>query len=118
MSAQVTLKTIIIFTRDLTKLAQFYQHGFSLPSPVVSTANHIGYQLGPVYFGFDQIQKFSGSPPSAVTLWFTVEDVRKTLSKFVQLGARIRSQPDQKPWGATLAAVYDLDGNIIGLEQK
>ena len=100
----------------MEELAAFYKEGFALgeanPSP-----GHLGFQVGGVYLGFDQVED-AWAAPGAVTLWFRVDDVRTAFERFVALGAKVRYEPVQKPWGDTLAAVYDLDGNVIGLSQR
>lgn len=110
------LETVIIFTSQMEELAQFYKKAFDLdeynPSP-----GHLGQQVGPVYFGFDQVEEMTAASPS-VTLWFTVDDIQATYQRLRSLGARDRYPPTQKPWGAVLAAVYDLDGNMVGLSQR
>ncbi len=59
-----------------------------------------------------------GGPHSAVTMWFDVDDLDQTFARLLELGATVRYGPVDKPWGARLAAVYDPDGNIIGLSQR
>jgi predicted enzyme related to lactoylglutathione lyase len=51
-------------------------------------------------------------------LWFEVEDLDATFNRFVAQGAKITYPPTKKPWGATLAAVFDPDGNVVGLTQR
>lgn len=110
------LETVIIFTSQMEQLAQFYKEAFDLgeygPSP-----GHLGQQVGPVYFGFDQVEELAVASPS-ITLWFTVDDIQATYQRLLALGARERYPPTEKPWGAVLAAVYDLDGNMVGLSQR
>jgi uncharacterized glyoxalase superfamily protein PhnB len=47
-----------------------------------------------------------------------VDDLQATFERLVALGATVRYPPTRKPWGAELAAVYDLDGNLLGLAQR
>jgi predicted enzyme related to lactoylglutathione lyase len=115
---RASLETIIIFTKQIGKLAEFYQKGLDLENPSFQKENHIGYQIGETYFGFDQVDEIKGSPPSSVTLWFTVDDLKSTLDRFIKHGANVHMNPTKKPWGATIASVVDIDGNIVGLEQR
>jgi uncharacterized glyoxalase superfamily protein PhnB len=78
----------------------------------------MGQPVGPVYLGFDQDDDHTSAEGLGVTLWFTVDDLQAAFDRLVTLGARVRYPPTQKPWGATLAAVYDPDGNMIGLSQR
>lgn len=59
-----------------------------------------------------------GSSPAGITLWSTVDDVQATFDGLVAMGAKVIYPPTQKPWGAVLAAVHDLDGNVLGLAQR
>jgi catechol 2,3-dioxygenase-like lactoylglutathione lyase family enzyme len=111
------LETIIIHTERIEPLARFYREGLALP-PFEVGDRHIGQQLGDIYFGFDQTDLWPGTAPSAVTLWFTVDDLQAAFERFVRLGAEVRYPPTRTPWGGHLAAVYDPDGNIVGLAQR
>jgi predicted enzyme related to lactoylglutathione lyase len=111
------LETVILFTERLEALAGFYREGLGI-GPFQPSPRHLGCHLGPLYFGFDQVDKVEGSPPAGVTLWFTVDDLQATFDRLVSLGAQVKFPPTEKPWGATLAAVYDLDGNLLGLSQR
>lgn len=116
LAPSAQLETVIIFTSRMEQLAKFYKEAFDLgeysPSP-----GHLGQQVGPVYFGFDQVEEMTVESQS-VTLWFTVDDIQATYERLIALGAQERYPPTEKPWGAVLAAVYDLDGNMVGLSQR
>ena len=113
---QAKLHTVIIDTENLEELAAFYQEGLNLgeaqPSP-----DHLGFEMPNVYFGFDYKER-PDTERSAVSLWFAVDDLQASFDKFVSLGAKVWYPPTQKPWGARLAAVFDPEGNIIGLTAK
>ncbi len=111
------LETVIIFSERMEQLAAFYQEGLQLGS-FEESPRHLGVRLGDLYFGFDQVDNLEGTAPSAVTLWFTVDDIQATFDRLVARGARVRYPPTKKPWGAVLAAVLDPEGNILGLAQR
>ena len=111
------LQTVIIFTERMEELAGFYRDVLDI-GPLESSPNHLGVQLGAVYLGFDQVEEVEGQSPGGVTTWFTVDDLQTTFDRAVALGAKVRYPPTRKPWGALLAAVYDLDGNMLGLAQR
>jgi uncharacterized glyoxalase superfamily protein PhnB len=71
-----------------------------------------------VYLGFDLVDEIQGQQPGAVSLWFRVDDLEATFNHLVSLGAQIKYPPQEKPFGDTLAAVFDPDGNIVGLSQR
>lgn len=111
-----TLETVIIYSTDIESLARFYTDGLGL-GPFVAAPKHLGCRVGATYFGLDQVEAPPGSYPGAVSAWFTVPDLQETFDRCVSLGARVRFEPTEKPWGAKLAAVYDPDCNIVGLSQ-
>ena len=113
----VELETVIIFTERMEELAEFYREALQL-GPYQRSPNHMGQQVGPVYLGFDQHEEPAGSERTGVTLWFTVDDIHAAFGRLVAMGAEVRYPPTRKPWGAFLAAVYDPDGNMVGLSQR
>ena len=110
------IDTAIIFTRNMEALAAFYREGFDLGTPNASPG-HIGFGVGQVYLGFDQVDG-GFEAPGPVTLWFRVNNVQATFDRFVGMGAGVRYAPTRKNWGDILAAIYDPDGNMIGLSQR
>jgi predicted enzyme related to lactoylglutathione lyase len=111
------LHTVIIKTTKMTEMAEFYRRGLELSEAVPTGSNHLGFEMSNIYFGFDLVEEAS-DPTGSVSLWFEVDDIEATFNRFEQLGARIGYPPSQKPWGAYLAALYDLDGNTFGLAQR
>lgn len=108
--------TAIIFTERMEELAHFYERALGI-GPYEHSPGHMGFRIGEFYLGFDQVEEFeSGS--GRVSLWFSVVDIEETFNNLVEMGVKVRYPPTRKPWGATLAAVYDLDGNILGLSQR
>ncbi len=109
------LETVIVFTTQMETLAAFYQEGLEL-GDFNRSPGHIGMAVGPVYLGFDQVEASMGT--GGTTMWFTVDDVVASFERFVGLGATVRYEPTKKTWGAYLAALYDLDGNMFGLSER
>jgi predicted enzyme related to lactoylglutathione lyase len=99
----------------MEELARFYQQALELGEFNLSH-DHMGLQVGPTYLGFDQVEEATSG--AGVTLWFTVDDIQATFQRLVDLGAEVRYSPTEKPWGGYLAAVYDPDGNMLGLSQR
>ena len=108
--------TAIIFTANMIELAAFYQAAFELENPA-EQERHRGFQLDGLYLGIDQDDD-TVSAPSRVTLWFRVDDLEGTFARLVGLGSEVRYPPTDTPWGDRLAAVFDPDGNMVGLSQK
>ncbi|MDJ0752962.1 MAG: VOC family protein [Ardenticatenaceae bacterium] len=108
--------TAIIFTHRMTYLADFYRIAFELDEPF-RAPGHTGFQLEDLYLGFDQVDQ-PRNPFGGVSLWFRVLDLDYTFQRLVNMGALVRYPPVQKPFGERLAAVYDPDGNMIGLSES
>jgi predicted enzyme related to lactoylglutathione lyase len=121
--SDVDLGTVIIYTARMDDLAEFYRQVLGLGA-FRRMPSHVGQRIGSVYFGFDQIDEASVADEGSVaaspriTLWFTVDDLELVYNRAKLLGADIRYPPTEKPWGARLAAVYDPDGNVLGLAQR
>ena len=117
-TSNAIIDTVIIQTTRMEELAEFYQMGFGLVSPQPFGNDHLGFQLSGVYLGIDQVPETQGKTTGAVSAWFRVDDLQTTFDRFVALGATIKYAPVEKPWGDRLAAVFDPDGNLIGLSQR
>jgi predicted enzyme related to lactoylglutathione lyase len=74
--------------------------------------------VGPVYLGFDVLERQAGPSSCSVTIWFEVSDLPVAFDRCVAAGARVRYPPSRKPWGGYLASLYDPDGNIFGLSER
>ncbi len=116
-SAKAILQTVIIQTSQMTELADFYGRGLDLGKPAETGGDHLGFPLPNLYFGFDLVDA-APQPSGVVSIWFEVDDIEATFRKFEELGAGVKYPPSKKPWGAVLAALYDLDGNVFGLSQR
>jgi lactoylglutathione lyase len=112
------LDTVIIETTRLTELAEFYRQGLELNPASATGGDHLGFTMPNVYFGFDLVDQVRENAPGAISLWFEVDALEETFNRFVALGAEVMYPPTQKPWGAVLAAVFDPDGNVVGLAQR
>jgi hypothetical protein len=67
MAANAAIDTAIVFTTRMQELADFYRQGLDLPEPNQSPG-HLGFQVGSVYLGFDQVEEGWGLPGSGHTL--------------------------------------------------
>jgi predicted enzyme related to lactoylglutathione lyase len=115
---QAVLQTIIINTTHMKTLADFYGQGFEFGPTSVTGEDHLGWDLPNLYLGFDQVAEKPAAYPGAISLWFEVDDLDAVFNRFVEMGAKIKHKPAIKSWGATLAAVFDPDGNVVGLAQR
>jgi predicted enzyme related to lactoylglutathione lyase len=115
---KATLDTVIICTTRMSELAEFYKLGLQLNEPRSQGDDHLGFQLSEMYLGFDKIDEDQFIHPGAVSLWFRVDNLEETFERFKDLGGKVKYPPTKKPWGETLAAVFDFDGNVVGLAQR
>lgn len=113
-----TLHTVIIETGRMTELADFYSQGLALGPPSSTGDDHLGFPQIRPYLGFDLVDKKRAEYPGPVSLWFEVDDLEAVFDRLVALGGTVKYGPTQKPWGAMLAAVFDPDGNVVGLAQR
>ena len=112
--AGATMDTAIILTSNLQEMADFYGQGLELGEAAPTGPDHLGFNMPNSYLGFDRVD----DPPPAsgvLSLWFRVNGLEETFNRFKELGAGVKYGPTTKPWGDTLAAMYDLDGNLFGL---
>lgn len=116
-SPTLTLETIIIFSRQMEKLARFYEEGLDLP-PFQPAPGHLGQQIGHIYLGIDQTDSAQPQVEGGLSVWFLVDDIQTTFDRLLSLGAQVRRPPQRTSWGVLLASVYDPDGNILGLSQR
>jgi predicted enzyme related to lactoylglutathione lyase len=112
------LDTVIICTTRMRELAEFYKLGLQLQEPKPQGDNHLGFQLQEIYLGFDKVDTDQLTHPGAVSLWFRVDAIEEAFERLKRLGAEVKYPPTKKPWGDILAAVFDPDGNVIGLAQR
>jgi predicted enzyme related to lactoylglutathione lyase len=113
-----TLDTVVICTTRMRELAEFYKLGLQLQEPKPQGDNHLGFQLQEIYLGFDKIDENQFIHPGAVSLWFRVNNIEEAFGRFKDMGAKVKYPPTKKPWGDILAAVFDPDGNIVGLARR
>lgn len=116
-STNAVLQTVIIQTRQMKVMAEFYARGLELGQASATGGDHLGFPLSNLYFGFDEVQE-APEPTGVVSFWFEVDDIEATFKRFEESGARVRYPPNRKPWGAVLAALYDPDGNMFGISQR
>ena len=113
------LDTVILKTVRMAELASFYGEGLQLGEPSATGDDHLGYRMPGAYLGFDRIlDESTYIYPGAVELWFEVDDLDATYAAMSESGAAVKYEPQDKPWGARLAALFDPDGNVVGLAQR
>jgi predicted enzyme related to lactoylglutathione lyase len=112
------LHTVIIKTKRMSELVDFYGKGLELGEAISFGPDHMGFVLPNAYFGFDLVGEGDGVSPGAASAWFEVDDLQTAFQRFESLGAVVIYPPTKKPWGAILASLNDPDGNVFGLAQR
>ena len=84
---------------------------------MVEEEEHVGFDLGDIYLGFD---KSDGSHrhPGSVSFWLRVDDLDATYHRCIEEGATSVIEPVDRPWGDRLASVKDPEGNLIGFSLR
>lgn len=109
----VRVDAILIETTRLSEMKEFYRSGFALDEPDTGETDQVGFQIGEVYFGLEQVDEAS-EPSRTMSLWFKVEDARAVYDRLLTLGATSKDVPAEIE-DEVIAAVFDPDGNAIGL---
>lgn len=117
-NSNTILHTVIIKTRKMGELVDFYGQGLDLDEAISFGPDHMGFTLPNAYLGFDLVGEGGAVSPGAVSTWFEVDDLQTAFERFESLGAIVIYPPTKKPWGAILAALNDPDGNVFGLAQR
>ena len=110
---EIEIEAILLETTRLDMLKEFYQKGFELDEPETSSSEQIGFQIGAVYFGLEQVEA-QPDPSRTMSLWFRVKDAQSMYDKLISLGATMKDEPAEID-DEIVASVYDPDGNAIGL---
>ena len=109
----VRVEAVLIETTRLSEMRDFYRSGLELEQPDTIESDQIGFQIGEVYFGLEQVDEQS-VPSRSMSLWFKVEDARAVYDRLIALGAASKDVPAEIE-DEVIAAVFDPDGNAIGL---
>lgn len=111
------LSSVIIYSTDMSALADFYRNALELGEPATRLDNHIGFWLGDNYLGFEPVEALNANP-GGPTVWFGVDDAEAAVARLVAAGARPEMAPARQDWGDIHASVRDPDGNLVGLIQR
>jgi catechol-2,3-dioxygenase len=109
----IGVEAVLIETTRLKELAEFYRNGFGFAEPDTLEADQVGFQIGEVYFGLEQVDE-EVAASRRMSLWFKVADARAVYERLLSLGATSKDIPESVD-DEVVAAVYDPDGNALGL---
>lgn len=127
----MTFSHIIFYVKDLHKTLEFYKKAFDLkPRFLADTGNYAELETGPITLAFvteetasKHLPKgyYKNDPdklPAGCEIVFTVDNVQKALDKVLKAGAMKVTDPENKPWGQTIAYVRDPEGILIEISSK
>ena len=116
----------ILYVKDVEKSILFYQDAFGLTKKFVSPDNSYGELItGDTVLSFASnelaasnlkdgfIEANIENKPFAIEIGFTTVNVRETVDKAINTGAKLVEGPKTKPWGQVVAYVRDPDGFLI-----
>ncbi len=105
-------------THHPEQLAGFYQQALNIPvaQAIGKDKDHLAIQLDNLYLGFDRIKEEAKPGKGGAVVWFYVENVAGVFQRFIDHGAKVRTNvnTEDRP-GHALAVLYDPDGNMVGL---
>ena len=114
----LNFNSILVFSADPGKLADFYQGVFG-GDPVMDSGGYKGFQVGSGFITIGPHDKVHGSNtnPERILLNLETSDVKGEFDRIKRLGAKVIAEPYQMDeatdgWIATLA---DPDGNYFQL---
>lgn len=113
-----SLGSILVFSENPKKLAEFYQKIFQ-SEPSWTNGEYVEFKAGNVYFEVGPHDKIHGKSPNPdrISLNFHVADVEAECKKLKELGVTVIKEP-YKPVEdprLTIATFADPDGNYFQL---
>lgn len=113
----------ILYVEDVGRSVAFYEAAFGLKRKFLHESGDFGeMDTGTTALAFSSrklmatLNKNPQRPDPASPCFeiaFTTEDVPAALQQALQAGASLVQQPEQMPWGQTIAYVTDIDGFLV-----
>ncbi len=115
----------ILYVDDVASTLDFYVKAFGLPTRYVHESGSYGeLETGATALAFvsHSLLRQIGKTPQAPALdkptseiALVTEDVAAATERALAAGAKLVSEPQQMPWGQTIAYVGDLNGFLVEL---
>ena len=113
----LNLNSIMIGTKQLKALADFYEKVFGKPAEMVDAENGFyGWQAGSAYFSILDHSEIGGKTkdPGRVMLNFETTEAKEEFERIKALGATVIRAPYEME-GGWIATLADPDGNYFQL---
>jgi len=116
----------IFYVKDVTKSIEFYEQAFGFARKFITPESDYGEMLtGETTISFAStdfansnleggfIQSDLNNQPFGIEIGLLTDDVGAAVTNAVAAGAKLISEPAQKPWGQTVAYVRDINGFLV-----
>lgn len=116
----------IFYVADVAATIEFYEKAFALSRRFVAEDSSFGeVETGQTRLGFAAMHMSEGAlpggvmaldsagKPQAAEIGFATEDVAAGFKHAADAGATPISEPEEKPWGQTVAYMRDLNGVLV-----
>ena len=116
----------ILYVSDVVRSVAFYEKAFGVTQRFITETNqYADMETGATTLAFAANDLVSpnlpagfqenslATPPAGFEVGFVTDDVAAAFSRAVEAGAIALAQPQDKPWGQTVAYVRDLDGILV-----
>ncbi len=125
---EVKLGYAIVYVNDVPATLDFYQRAFGLKQKFLDDSKQYGeLDTGTTALGFSQAEfadsltgvkhyhNNASTNPGGFELALITPDVAQAVQTAKAAGAVIIAEPQEKPWGQTVAYLRDLNGVLIEL---
>ena len=106
------IRTVVYPVRDIDKAKAFFRELLG-KEPYTDNPYYVGFRFGKQDVGLDPNGHKEGT-----TVYYHVDDIRKSLQSLVEAGAQIIQEGKDIGEGGLIASIQDVDGNLIGLVQQ
>ncbi len=118
---------VIVYVADVAETVAFYEKAFGLKRRFIAEgATYAEMETGSTTLGFASnalvegqglayIRNDMSRDPAGIEIAFLAEDVAAALARAKEAGAKVVQEPQQKPWGQTVAYVRDMNGVLAEL---
>lgn len=116
----------ILYVADVLKSIEFYEKSFGFVRKFISPENDYGeLETGQTVLSFGSKELASSNfkegflessvsqKPFSMELAFATDNVSEVVSLAIKHGAKLLSDPQEKPWGQTVAYIRDIDGYLL-----
>lgn len=120
---------VVIYVEDVSKVLDFYKEAFDLDIRLKHEDNGVvlygemetegailgfsSHEMGQANLGGNYQRVDVKERPFGQEIVFVHEDVGSVYKKAVSHGAISISEPEQKPWGQTVAFIRSIEGTLI-----